>query len=146
MELSVTGQLYQMVVSLAAGAGLGLVYDLFRAWRRCAGGRHTAADLLFWGIACAGRFWLGMAAGDGQLRIFMAVSAALGAAGYSLLCSRFVVPALCRGLAFSGRLGRALLRPVRTAGKNAKKFLKSRKNLFPKRKHWFTIKLSLIHI
>ena len=130
METPITLQLYQMGLSLAAGVGLGLVYDLLRALRRTVGAA-PAADAAFWCIACAGLFCLGMAPGQGQLRIFMAACAVAGAGAYLALGSPLLLPVLCRMLAFLGRILRFFLRPLGLAGRKLKKFWKTGKKFFP---------------
>ncbi len=105
METPVAQQIVQAGNALAVGVGLALVYDGLRAWRRSVGGRHHAADLLFWCVACGGLFLLGMAAGQGQLRLFMALCALAGSGTYFWLVSPVLLPFLCRGLAALRRLG-----------------------------------------
>ena len=124
METPVAQQIVQAGNALAVGVGLALVYDGLRAWRRSVGGRHHAADLLFWCVACGGLFLLGMAAGQGQLRLFMALCALAGSGAYFWLVSPVLLPFLCRGLAALRRLGGYLALPGKKAWKRAKKFVK----------------------
>jgi len=142
MENPINQQLYQAALSLAAGMGIGLVYDGLRAWRRSMGGRtHHAADLFFWFLACGGLYYLGMSVGQGQLRLFMALCAVLGAGAYFFTVSPFVVTGLCAVLGFLARLCRFLTRPIGILWHRAKKFVKTRKNLFPKPRHWVKMKM-----
>ena len=129
-------QLFQALVFLSAGIAAGVVYDVCRALRRCCGrGVKLWADILFSVGVCGGLFVLGMLVADGQLRLFMTVCTLCGGAAYSAVCSELTVPLLTRGV-------RALLRILsipRVAVEAAKKFLKTRKKLFPKRKDWVKI-------
>lgn len=136
MENPAQLQLQQWLVFLSAGIALGVLYDGCRAVRRCGGSAAQAlADFVFVSTAGVSLFILAMLVGEGQLRIFMLGSAVLGAAGYSCLCSRFVVPLLCRGV----RSIQKLVQFVRIPFRRVKKFLNRRKNIFPKRLSWSKI-------
>lgn len=133
MENPTQLQLMQAAVFLSAGIAVGMVYDVCRAVRRCSGRAvQMCADVVFVCTAAALLFVLGMLVGNGQLRIFMVGCVCLGAVGYSAVCSSKLVPLLCRGI-------RKLKAIVRIAGiplREAKKLIKMRKNLFPKRYVW----------
>lgn len=140
MENPLTVQLYQAAASFLFGAAIALIYDIFRAYRRSRKGSiHHGADILFWCIACGALFYLGMGVGDGQLRIFMAAIAGLGGVGYLAGPSRWILPMLIGGLKILEKIWRFLLRPFQKAWKSAKKFVKTKKNIFPKWRHWFRI-------
>ena len=82
MELSPGAQLVQAMSALFFGGALGAVYDVLRAVRRVLKRRAYAFDALFCLCVLSALFFLGMDAGEGELRIFMALSAALGCALY----------------------------------------------------------------
>ena len=133
MENPTQLQLLQAAVFLSAGIAAGVVYDVCRAVRRCSGRVvQAAADILFVFAAASLLFVLAMLVGEGQLRIFMVGCTLLGAAAYSSLCSSTVVPLLCRGIRGCKRLIALAKIPLR----QVKNFIKSIKNLFPKRSVW----------
>ena len=112
MELQVSSQLFQLLVSLLTGMASGIVYDVFRVMRR----RLKASavlDALFWIVILFALFTLGMDIGGGSLHIFMLAFAALGFGVYMLLFSKFV-------FAFFSRiadLAAAALSPVKKLAK-----------------------------
>ena len=133
MENPTQLQLLQAAVFFSAGIAVGGVYDVCRAVRRCScRAVQAAADVLFVCMTAAMLFVLGMLVGEGQLRIFMAGCTVLGATGYSMVCSRAVVPLLCKGIRRLKRFAGLVKIPLR----QVKNFIKSIKNLFPKRCVW----------
>ena len=129
MRIDPAAQGVQALLSLACGSALGFLYDLLMApvrRRLC----RIPLLLLFSLLAAALLFLLGSVAGQGQLRLFMLLGAALGGSGYLLLLR----PA---GLWLSSllhRILRAVLRgilfPLRLLKILAEKIWKSAKNLF----------------
>ena len=93
METQISQQVWQLVCSLLTGAGLGLVYDILRVFRRRLK-TNAVFDLLFWLIALFALFTLGMDAGEGALHIHMLLFTACGFAAYILLFSTFMLKAL----------------------------------------------------
>lgn len=133
MENPTQLQLLQAAVFFSAGIAVGVVYDICRAVRRCSGKTVQAmADVLFVFALSSLLFVLAMLVGEGQLRIFMTGCTALGAAAYSSVCSETVVPLLCKGLRGCKWLAALVKIPLG----QVKNFIKSIKNLFPKRSVW----------
>lgn len=106
--------------TLACGAGLGFVFDFWRACRavlRPGWIVTSAGDLIFWLVAvllAAGTLIL---ANYGQVRLYVFLSLAIGFLLYQFLLSpllrrplRWLIRAVFRGLE---RLGQGLLLPVR---------------------------------
>ena len=84
MEVSVTGQALAFLGALALGAGVGLLYDLFRILRVRLPWKALGAvlDLMFWLTVTAALFVYAVAAGDGEVRIYLVMGVLAGAAGY----------------------------------------------------------------
>ena len=80
MGVDLLDQALTFLGAAGLGTALGLVYDLFRILRRrvrlpLLG---SALDLLFWALVTAGLFLYAIAAGGGQLRIYMVLALFLG--------------------------------------------------------------------
>ncbi|MGI6013972.1 MAG: spore cortex biosynthesis protein YabQ [Oscillospiraceae bacterium] len=141
MELPVSLQMMQAITSVAAGIGLGLVYDLFRIVRKQCSGQVVPQllDLLFSAIVLSVLFYVMQHVGGGAFRLFMILAAALGAVLY------FAGPSvwICRGLekvADGMRwVLRLLTKPLKLLEKPCKKILKFLKNLFQKPIKWSKI-------
>lgn len=92
MELYLSEQLAQAAVSVLAGAGLGLYYDLLRlprllfpCWLIT-----VACDFVFCLGTLLGLFILGLGPGSGQLRLFMCLFAIVGFTLWRLAPGRFL--------------------------------------------------------
>jgi len=134
MEISVSEQLKAAALALLVGGAAGLLYDFFRELRRRAGSGAVTllADALFWLAAFAALFSLGLAAGGGEQRLFLAAFALLGALAYFLTLSRpcrkvwgAVLSALGFAFYWASRPAAWLLGLLKTAGKFMKKFFSS---------------------
>ena len=92
MELKLSAQLAQAAVSVLAGAGLGLYYDLLRLPRLLLPRRiiTVACDFVFCLGALLGLFVLGLGPGGGQLRLFMCLFALGGFLLWRLAPGRFL--------------------------------------------------------
>jgi hypothetical protein len=136
----ISGQLAELGLSLAMGAGLGLLYDVFRALRRRTGARAGAVlDALFALSAAFMLFAFGMGPGEGSVQVFTVIFAALGLAAYMAAVSPpvlkallFVSDAASRGLSFASA-------PMKKAAEKIGKSKKISRNVFTKSKKWFTI-------
>ena len=142
MELPVSQQGVQLLLSAALGAGLGVVYSLLRALRLWArrGAVTAASDAAFWLLTGAALFLFGLLPGRGELRLFMLAGAAAGASVWLLLAGRAVTKACVRLLETFAHAGRRALRPVRrTCGRASDRTKKLLKKLFKNVWKWFTI-------
>ena len=115
MSVSLHDQLRTLLLCLAMGLGVGLLYDLLRQVRlalpwRWAGG---ALDLLFWAGAWSCLFFCGIVLGGGRVRLYIALCLMLGAAVYFWLASPWVRRSLAAGWRLLVRLAGGVLRPVR---------------------------------
>ena len=120
MEIHLLDQARTLLGAVLLGAALGLAYDLFRTFRRrlrlpLVG---PALDLAFWLLATAVLFLYAIAAGGGELRLYMVAALFLGGAAYFWLLSRpvlFLTGKAADLAAFLCRLATAPLRfPPRT--------------------------------
>jgi len=141
MEISLFGQLREAGLSLAAGVGAGVLYDVLRVLRRQLRSAFVTvlADFVFWAAAAAALLLLGLTSEAGAQRLFMTLFLFLGVALYFCTLSRLLLPALAllgRALA---ELVRIALFPVRFAGRTAKKIGFFSKNLFHYADKWFNI-------
>lgn len=142
MEISIAEQGRQALLATAAGAGLGVFYDVLKTVRNRVGGLRIvhAVDLVFAIVAGILMFILGAGPGAGSLRPFMLFAAAAGSALYFVLISRFVrtvLRAFCDAAAF---LIRQLFKPYEKTAVFLKKSEKNAKKNFKYLKKWFTIK------
>jgi len=136
MDLSLTRQTVEFMLSAVLGAGLGFVYDIVRLIRANtkAGIILSVVDVLFWNFAAALVFWFAMTVQDGELRIFSALGALIGAVIYFLAPSKLV---LAVGLTVTGyirKILRAIFTPLRKAGRGLANFIK--KAAEKKKKHF----------
>ena len=66
-------QIYTFLLSIALGAAVGVVYDMFRAFRRAIPCRKISVffqDVIFWLIACIVFFCFSLIRCGGQIRFF----------------------------------------------------------------------------
>ena len=93
MNLSIAHQGWALLLSLAMGLGLGLVYDLLRPPRRAGGTTRTRLlDALFAVTAAVALFFFAMASGDGRLGTWELAAALLGFLLYMHLLSPLLLP------------------------------------------------------
>ena len=141
MEIRITEQAALAALSLILGAAMGLVYDLFKAFRlRVRRKGFTAfSDMLYCALAALILFAFGMGPGGGQLRLYMVIAVCVGAAVYGFLASRTVLAVFSRFADAAARAWHVMWRPVKRALQKMKKILKNIKNIFQKFSGWFTI-------
>lgn len=143
MGVDLLDQALTFLGAAGLGTALGLVYDLFRILRRrvrlpLLG---SALDLLFWALVTAGLFLYAIAAGGGQLRIYMVLALFLGAVVYFLALSRpalFLAGLVADGIAFLWKL---CTFPLVLLGHVSKKIEKVAKKHFHYGRRWYNIKL-----
>lgn len=148
MTVSVSAQALEFLLSCILGAGLGLLFDVFRIIRlavKCGKFAVFFQDLLFLLVCTVVTFFFLLRESSGEIRIFIIGGEILGAALYYLTLgvlmmrlSRIVIDAIRR---FKSFLMRHLLPPIRqtrvkignTFDKNAQKakvMLKKENKLF----------------
>ena len=93
MKLSIAHQGWALLLSLAMGVGIGLVYDTLRPARRHSGAALARLlDALFAVAAAAALFFFAMASGDGRLGTWELAAALLGFLLYMHLLSPLLLP------------------------------------------------------
>lgn len=127
-------QAFLFLMAVGTGAGMLLVYDMLRIFRRIVKHRTpgiAVEDMIFW-IACA--FWLFRLMyqeNDGSIRGFIILGAFLGMLLYNLGCSSLIVKG-----------GTAILRiPAKVIGRWAQKNRKRMKKRL--KKVWKAVKMGL---
>ena len=143
MGVDLLDQALTFLGAAGLGTALGLVYDLFRILRRrvrlpLLG---SALDLLFWALVTAGLFLYAIAAGGGQLRIYMVLALFLGAVVYFLALSRpalFLAGLVADGIAFLWKL---CTFPLVLLEHVSKKIEKVAKKHFHYGRRWYNIRL-----
>ena len=90
MGVSLRSQGISLLLALAAGVSLGILYDLLRPLRRR--GRDTLWDLLFCAAAAFLCFCLAMRSGSAALGTGELATSLLGLLGYFFLMSPFDFP------------------------------------------------------
>ena len=122
MGVQISQQLSAFLASILLGLGLGLVYDLLRAFRLAAPGRRLGCllDGLYAAAVLAAVFYFTLAFGDGELRLYMVLGALGGGVLFFCLFSPLLRPlwsfwrdSLATALGLGLRLCRLLLTPVR---------------------------------
>ncbi len=81
-------QALRLMLALALGAGLGLLYDLIRPLRRRAGKAAPLLDVLFAVLSAAAAFFFACAAPDARLGIWELAAALLGFLGWESCAER----------------------------------------------------------
>jgi hypothetical protein len=103
-----------------------------------------ALDILFWLGAALCLFTLGLGPGEGELRLFMLISAVVGGALYFLGPSKIVLKAFNFILDCALKLLHLALTPFRALYRLTKKILENIKKLFKKILAWVTITIKSI--
>lgn len=103
-----TEELVRLLLSMAVGAGLAMVYDLFRIARRAV--RHSYAvmsgeDLLFWILAGVTTFFFFLFLNEGKFRLYTVLGIFIGIMVYRMTLSRLLVP-------FFGKIIKKILKIV----------------------------------
>lgn len=134
MDIRIEDQAVALILSLAIGAGIGLLYDLLRPIRR-RGGRllAIASDGLFAAVSGLGMFTFAMAADNGRLGTWELAGMLLGFLLYMHALSGTVLPVV-------DRIFQGIGKSYRTTKKIIKKIHNFAKNLFPKIRECFIIK------
>ena len=136
MSLHPLAQLGQLALALGLGAALGLLFDVLRVPRRHARRACTRAvlDTVFCLTVGLVVFAFGMAAGSGQVRLFMFLAIAAGWTGYFAWVSGQVLPPLEK---FARRCAHKNAQNHGPRTKNRKKSLDFCKKTLPKSPRMF---------
>lgn len=96
MILSMSGQAWLFLFTVAFGAGIGLFFDFFRILRKTVkflsgGFAVQLEDFVFWLAVTGGMFYFMLHQSFGEIRLFSLLGAACGIALYFALLSRHVI-------------------------------------------------------
>jgi hypothetical protein len=132
-------QLRQLVGFLILGVLLAVIWEVTDECIGRLGLLRRLHELLFLSVGLLSLFFFGQCLGEGELRVFMVLSATMGFAGTNYLFG-------CRIRRFLRFVGRVAVRcsavvmgPVSAVFARAKKVKIFFKNLFANAKNWFTI-------
>ena len=107
-------QLRQAVLSLAAGAAAGLLYDIFAVLRTDSGLLGAVLlDGAFSLMAAAGLFALGYGPGEGELRLFMLLFMLAGMGVYFIVSGGRARRMMAKGCGMLARAAGFVLRPLK---------------------------------
>lgn len=135
MDISVSGQAAALAGALLLGFLIGLAYDLLRiprAYIRIPLLGETL-DLLFWLAATAALFFYAVYAGNGEVRIYMALALMGGATVYFLALSHWVRALSGLMVAAVTAVVKIMLLPFVKAAEVLKKIQRKFKNSFSSR-------------
>lgn len=113
VQLSILGS------TVALGAGMGTLYDIFRTWRLLARPRRWQlylADFIYWFLAALGVFVGLLLTNWAEVRFFMLLGLALGAGLYLRWLSPWVLPVFKGGARFIIKLVNIVTWPLRGLG------------------------------
>jgi len=91
-----SGQAWLFLSTIIVGAAIGLLYDMFRIFRKTAPHAGIAVqleDLLFWVVATVLTFYYMLHRNYGEIRPFVMLGVVIGVVLYFITISRFIVRA-----------------------------------------------------
>ena len=115
MILSMSGQMWLFLSTVAAGFVIGLLYDIFRIMRKTV--RHSGwavqlEDILFWLCTTVIMFYFMLHRNYGEIRFFSIVGSSLGMILYFNSLSIFVVKACVSVIQFLKNAVSAIVRVI----------------------------------
>ena len=116
MELSVSHQLFVVICMFLCGGITGIIFDLFRGFRRCvksASGVIVAQDLLLWAAELIVVYYTAFKVNNAAIRAYEGVALVCGAAIYFVTVSEYTVRGVCKATVFALKISDALLFPLR---------------------------------
>jgi len=120
MTLSTSNQAYIFLATVYVGLLLGLIYDIYRAFRMITKpGRLLLAvfDLLFWILAALFSFTMLFKVNGGEIRLYAFIGLALGWGLYTLAVGSIVVKFLVKVYEIVSNI---ILWPIRMIGRGIK--------------------------
>jgi len=120
MTLTTTNQAYIFLATVYVGLLLGLIYDIYRAFRMITKpGRLLLAvfDLLFWILAALFSFTMLFKVNGGEIRLYAFIGLALGWGLYTLAVGSIVVKFLVKVYEIISNI---ILWPIRMIGRGIK--------------------------
>lgn len=141
MGMAVAEQAYALLQAILLGAGVGLLYDLFRILRvrirlRLVGG---LLDFFFWVAVTVALFVHAIVAQGGVVRVYMITSVFLGATLYFFAFSLLILRVGYLFADIFGFIWKIMTAPLRIFLCLCKKIIKKAKKLFHSLKKWYNI-------
>jgi len=127
MILSMSGQAWLFLTTVAAGFIIGLVYDIFRILRKAFRHRQWAVqleDILFWVAGALLMFYFMLQSNYGEIRFFTIMGAALGMVIYFCSLSLVVMRVASAVIDIIRRVLRFLFAPFAPPLRKFTRFLK----------------------
>lgn len=124
MEVVKLHELWVFVSCFIAGIASGIVFDTFRAVRRCIKVSDAVVaihDMLFWSITCVIVYLAIYFTNGAQLRWFELIALVSGGTLYMLCISRWFINPLCYAVKFVCWLSGIVLKPFLLLAKGVKK-------------------------
>lgn len=124
MEVVKLHELWVFTSCLLAGVASGIVFDTFRAVRRCIKVSDTVVaihDMLFWSITCVIVYMAIYFSNGAQLRWFELIALVSGSTLYMLCISRWCIKPLCYAVKFVCRVSGIAVKPFLLLVKGVKK-------------------------
>lgn len=118
MELSVSHQLFVFVCMFLCGGATGIIFDIFRALRRCiksGSGIILAQDLMLWFVELVIVYYTAFKVNNAELRGYEAIALILGAFIYFITLSEHIVRLVCKIIAFLLKIFGFVARPFKGA-------------------------------
>ncbi|MBE7022658.1 MAG: hypothetical protein E7414_05550 [Ruminococcaceae bacterium] len=117
MGISVSKEAFVFLCSALTGAGICLLYDIFRLLHRAGrpgGFLLQVQDVLFWVLAASVMFFVIFYVNNGSVRLYELIGAALGALLYSLTLSKWVFLIFNQIIAFFSAFFKKILKILLT--------------------------------
>lgn len=137
MELSVSHQLFVFISMTLCGVAAGVIFDLFRAVRRCikaSSGVILTQDLLLWFFELVLVYYTMFKVNNAKIRGYEAIALVIGSVLYFVTVSCYVTKAFSKVISFLLKILRTLLIPLKKVclilAKPAKKLCSSSKKQF----------------
>lgn len=143
MEIYKLQQIMVLAVCTLAGAVCGIVYDIFRAYRRCTANtplKSAICDILFWAISAVIVYMTIHLTNNARLRWYEPIGVISGYVIYTIYLSRCCMGFLCR---FIGLLGKIYNTFLKLAG-IPKKIL--HKLILPFERYSLSVRTRLLYI
>lgn len=116
MELSVTHQVFVFMCMILCGIATGLIFDLFRALRRCVksgSGVIAAQDLALWFTELCIVYMTAFKVNNAQIRGYEAIALVIGSVLYFITVSGYVMKFFCKTFNLLKKLLKAISTPFK---------------------------------
>lgn len=128
MEISVSNQAIVFLGMVLCGVVCGVVFDIFRAIRRCRKSANSviaAQDLLFWIIELVIVYMAAFRLNYAHVRAYEGIALVIGSVIYFMTLSKYTVRFVCICIAFAVKITLLVLTPVMKAARLALRPIKA---------------------